>query len=82
MQVWPQFKNFPFKDRFTAASREAVSSIIVGHFPPNSKIQGVKFLAASMAINRPVWVEPVKQIISNFNWVKAFPTYTFPSTTL
>ena len=64
MQVCPQFKNFPFKVRLTAASRDAVSSIMLGHFPPSYRMQGVRFFAASIATSLPVIVEPVKQIMS------------------
>jgi hypothetical protein len=56
----------------------AESSIITGHFPPNSKMHGVRFLAASMATSLPVTVDPVKQIISNGSLVMALATYTFP----
>lgn len=45
-------------------------------------MQGVKFLAASIATSLPVKVDPVKQIISTGNLVKAFATYTFPYITL
>jgi hypothetical protein len=55
--------------RIAALSRFAVSSTITGHFPPNSKMQGVKFFAASIATNLPVSVDPVKQIKSNLSLV-------------
>lgn len=52
--------------------------MITGHLPPSYKIQGVRFLAASIATNRPVAVEPVKQIISKGSLVIALATSTFP----
>ena len=73
---------FPKMILLAADSRLAVSSMITGHFPPSYRIQGVRFLAASMATNLPVSVEPVKQMISNFNWVRVFATWIFPSITL
>lgn len=54
---------------------------MVGHFPPSSKIQGIKLLAASLATNLPVAVDPVKQIKSNGILVMALATYNFPSMT-
>jgi len=56
----------------------ALESTITGHFPPNYKIQGVRFLAASMATHLPVTVDPVKQIISKGSLVIALATSTFP----
>lgn len=82
MQVCPQLKNFPKKILITALSILAVSSTIIGHFPPSYKIQGVKLLAASLATNLPVAVDPVKQIKSKGNLVMALATSTFPSMTL
>jgi hypothetical protein len=41
-------------------------------------MHGVRFLAASMATNLPVTVDPVKQIISKGSFVIALATYTFP----
>jgi len=73
-QVCPQFKYLPNIMRSAALSRLAVSSIITGHFPPSYKMQGVRFLAASMATSFPVSVDPVKQIKSNFNLVKYLAT--------
>jgi hypothetical protein len=52
--------------------------MIVGHFPPNYKMQGVKFLAASIPTILPVWVDPVKQIKSKGSLEIALATYTFP----
>jgi hypothetical protein len=45
-------------------------------------MHGVKFLAASMATNLPVSVDPVKQMMSNFIFVSVLATSTLPSTTL
>lgn len=78
MHVCPQFKNLAKSILLTAVGIFAVSSTITGHFPPSSKIQGVRFLAASIATILPVKVEPVKQMMSTGNLVKAFATYTFP----
>lgn len=44
--------------------KSASLSIIVGDFPPNSKIQGVKFSAAAFATNFPFIGDPVKIIKS------------------
>jgi hypothetical protein len=41
-------------------------------------MHGVKFLAASIATNLPVAVDPVKQIISKGSLVIALATYNFP----
>ncbi len=82
MHVCPQFKNLAKSILLTAVGIVAVSSTITGHFPPSSKIQGVRFFAASIATILPVKVEPVKQMMSTGNLVKAFATYTFPYTTL
>lgn len=47
MQVYPQFENLP-KTVLAAATLISQSfSRIIGHFPPNSKIHGIKFLAAA-----------------------------------
>lgn len=73
---------FPKIIRMAALLRLAVSSTITGHFPPSSRIQGVKFFAAYIATSLPVSVEPVKHIISNFCLVRVLATYTFPSMTL
>ena len=43
-------------------------------------MHGVKFLAASIATIFPVVEDPVKQILSNGNFVNAEATWTFPST--
>ena len=61
-----------------ALSRSAVSSIITGHFPPSSRIQGVRFLAAAIATALPVSVDPVKQMISNLRLVSFWATLIFP----
>ena len=81
MHVCPQFKNLPNKIRFTAVSTVAVSSTITGHLPPSSRMQGTKFLAASIATILPVNVEPVKQMISTVRRVTALATSTLPSIT-
>jgi len=41
-------------------------------------MHGVKFLAASIATNLPVAVDPVKQIISKGSFVMALATSTLP----
>jgi len=41
-------------------------SIIAGHFPPSSIMQGIRFFAAAYETNFPFSELPVKQIISNF----------------
>jgi len=56
----------------------AVSSTMTGHLPPSSNMQGTKFLAASMATNRPVKVDPVKQITSTGKRVTALATSILP----
>lgn len=81
MQVCPQLKNLPKRTLIAALYILAVSSIMTGHLPPSYKIHGVRFLAASIATNLPVVVDPVKQIISNGNFVIALATYIFPSIT-
>lgn len=77
--VCPQFVNFPKRILKTALSISADSSTITGHFPPSYKRQGVRFLAAYMATDFPVAVEPVKHIISKGNLLTALAIYTFPS---
>ena len=57
----------------------AVSSTMIGHFPPSYRMQGVRFFAASIPTSRPVTVEPVKQIKSNGNLLIAFAISTLPS---
>lgn len=37
---------------------------IIGHFPPSSRIQGVRFFAAASATSFPFYVDPVKTIES------------------
>ena len=41
-------------------------------------MHGVRFLAASIATNLPVAVDPVKHIMSKGSFVIAFETYSFP----
>ena len=48
--------------RFAANFIFAVSSIIHGFFPPNSKVTGVKFGAAALATILPTATLPVKKI--------------------
>lgn len=79
MHVCPQFTYFPIIILKTALSILAVSSTIIGHFPPNSNKQGVKFFAAYIATSLPVIVEPVKHIKSKGSFVTAFATSIFPS---
>ena len=52
---------------------------MTGHFPPSSRIQGVKFLAASMATSLPVKDEPVKQMQSKGRDDSFLAISTFPS---
>jgi|LakMenEpi03Aug12_release.lakeMendotaPanAssembly.Ray.scaffolds.fasta_scaffold300854_2 hypothetical protein len=52
-----------------------------GHLPPSSKMQGVRFLAASYATILPTKVLPVKQIKSNFILFSATATSTPPCIT-
>jgi hypothetical protein len=47
---------------------------MTGHFPPNSKMQGVRFLAAYIATSLPVTVDPVKHIMSKGSFVIALET--------
>jgi hypothetical protein len=49
-----------------ADAASQLSSIIAGLFPPSSRTQGTRFLAAAYATNFPFSVEPVKTILSNF----------------
>ena len=79
MHVCPQLKNLPNNILMQALSILADSSTITGHLPPSYKIQGVKFLAASIPTNLPVIVDPVKQIKSKGIFVIALATSTFPS---
>ena len=74
MHVCPELMNLPNKILRTALSIFAVSSTMTGDFPPSSRMHGVRFLAASMATNLPVVVEPVKHIMSNFSFVIALAT--------
>lgn len=57
-------------------------SIIVGHFPPNSNMQGIKFSLAALATNFPFSGLPVKIIKSKGSVVIFFATSTPPSITL
>jgi hypothetical protein len=45
---------------------------MTGHLPPSSSKHGVRFLAAYMATDLPVTVDPVKHIISKGNLLTAF----------
>ena len=53
-----------------ALSKNASSSSMIsakntlGDLPPNSKVAGIRLLAAAVAIARPVAVEPVKPILA------------------
>ena len=79
MQIWPKLA-FLENANFSAAKfKSAVSSIIVGDFPPSSKRQGTRFLAAEAATRRPFSVEPVKAMMSKGLAVMAMATYTPPS---
>ena len=53
---------FPWVTLKAAFFKSAFSSIITGHLPPNSKIHGVRFLAADWATSFPFSVDPVKKI--------------------
>jgi len=55
-QVYPQFAYLKVHIFKAALLRSAPLSIIVGHFPPNSKIQGIRFSAAALAIYFPFLV--------------------------
>lgn len=39
------------------------SAMMVGHFPPSSRAQGVKVLAQAIATERPTRVDPVKKTV-------------------
>jgi hypothetical protein len=47
MHVCPEFTNHPNIALFDAQSMSHPSSTIIGDFPPSSKMQGVRFLAAA-----------------------------------
>ena len=64
VQVCPPFENFPKHIFLQVAFRSAVLSTIVQFFPPSSKIQGVRFLAAANATNLPISEPPVKTMLS------------------
>lgn len=52
-----------------------------GHFPPNSRVQGVKCLDAASATIFPTFVPPVKKIWSNFTFSNADVSGMPPLTT-
>ena len=56
--------NLPWMILKLALSKLAFSSTIVGDLPPNSRMVGVRFSAAALAINTPFYGEPVKTIKS------------------
>lgn len=56
------FANATFE---AAKSASAESSTMTGHLPPNSRMQGIKFLAAVSATSLPFYVDPVKHIRSH-----------------
>lgn len=71
-------KNLPNIIRLTALSISAVSSTITGHLPPSYNKHGVRFLAAYIATNFPVYVDPVKHIKSKGREVNFLATLIFP----
>jgi hypothetical protein len=74
MQVWPQFVNFPHNNLVAALSKLVVSSTTTGHFPPSSRTQGTRFLAAAEATAFPVIVDPVNNILSKCKFVSFIAT--------
>ena len=81
-QVYPQFAYLKVHIFKAALLRSAPLSIIVGHFPPNSKIQGIRFSAAALAINFPFSGEPVKIIKSHLYYAIELATFIAPSNTV
>ncbi|WAM08299.1 hypothetical protein [Mycoplasmopsis cynos] len=49
--------------------------MILGDFPPSSKIVGIKFLAAFSAIIFPMFDEPVKKIKSKLSSLKILNSF-------
>src|SRR6056300_1254061 len=82
MQICPAFVNFAHATRCPASNALAVSSTIVGLFPPNSKVTLHKCLLAASITILPTAVEPVKKIWSKRSLSTAVDTSTPPVTTL
>lgn len=53
MHVYPLFIYANCATHIAAYSRSAEESMTVGHLPPSSRMQGVKFLEAAEAISLP-----------------------------
>ena len=80
-QVYPQFPYLLAVIRKAAWSKSASLSTTVGLFPPNSKMQGIKFSAAALSINCPFSGEPVKIIKSHLCEQIFFAISIYPSIT-
>ncbi|WVZ22062.1 hypothetical protein V8G54_000606 [Vigna mungo] len=57
-------------------------SSMAGHFPPNSRVTGVKFFAAADMTMLPTLGLPVKKILSHFCCSSCSQTFDPPSITL
>jgi hypothetical protein len=61
MQFYVVFANAAPQTSFAAASKSASSKIIIGDFPPNSRLIFFKFVFAELSnMALPVSVDPVK----------------------
>ena len=67
MHICPLLWNFPQTIRLAAEPIAAVSSTMVGDFPPNSKVTEARFLAAAFITILPIEGAPVKKIWLNGN---------------
>ena len=80
MQVCPALIILPYMMRSTAVGKLASVAMITGDLPPNSKVTGVRLLAAARITCLPTAVEPVKSKWSNGKAEKADATSTPPVT--
>jgi hypothetical protein len=67
-QPIPQLIVFPQIILFAAISMSTEVSTMQGDFPPNSKITGVKYVAAAVITILPTVVDPAK--IKSFSYYK------------
>ena len=78
MQTYPELMYLPMHALAMACGMSAVLSMTMGHLPPNSRMQGVRFYAAVYAMILPTLVEPVKQIRSSGSLLTATATSRGP----
>ena len=67
-QAWPAKKKVPKSAPSTATERSASSQMMVGLFPPSSRVTFLMVSAASFMTRRPVSVEPVKATLSTIGF--------------